>query len=194
VVSAYDLALIARQALAMPAFMTYDSTLAARFPIDKRKKVTLVNQNSLLTQYKGGIGGKIGWTLKAEATYIGLARRHGVTLIVTILHCTPLQEIYSAEKLLNWGFAMDAKVRPVGALVAPLQPLKRQPVTHSDRVVTKPHEHRAASAGNSLAAGSSMSRAAQIALAGAIAVVVCAVLVAFVRLRRRLSTAKKPSS
>src|SRR5208282_3110611 len=100
VVSAYDLALIARQALSIPAFMKYDSTLAARFPITPRKRVTLVNQNYLLTQYRGGIGGKIGWTMKAEATYVGLARRHGVTLIVTILHCTPLQEIFSAEKLL----------------------------------------------------------------------------------------------
>ena len=33
VISAYDQALIARQALAMPAFMRYDSTLSARFPV-----------------------------------------------------------------------------------------------------------------------------------------------------------------
>jgi serine-type D-Ala-D-Ala carboxypeptidase (penicillin-binding protein 5/6) len=120
VVSAYDNALIARQAVQNPAFMTYDSTLAARFLIKRHKRVTLVNQNYLLTQYKGGIGGKIGWTEKAEATYIGLARRNGVTLIVTILHATSLTEIHSAEKLLNWGFAMDGLVKPVGVLVPPL--------------------------------------------------------------------------
>ena len=120
VVSAYDEALIARQALALPAFMTYDSTLAARFPVTKRNWVTLVNQNWLLTRYRGGIGGKIGWTVKSEATYIGLARRNGVTLIVTLLHCTPLQEITSGERLLNWGFAMAGKVTPVGVLVRPL--------------------------------------------------------------------------
>jgi D-alanyl-D-alanine carboxypeptidase (penicillin-binding protein 5/6) len=120
VVSAYDEALIARQALAIPAFMKYDSTLAARFQVKKRKWVTLVNQNTLLTGYRGGIGGKIGWTVKSEATYIGLARRHGVTLIVTLLHCTPLQEITSGERLLSWGFAMAGKVAPVGVLVQPL--------------------------------------------------------------------------
>ena len=120
VVSAYDEALIARQALAIPAFMKYDSTLAARFQVKKRKWVTLVNQNSLLTSYRGGIGGKIGWTVKSEATYIGLARRGGVTLIVTLLHCTPLQEITSGERLLNWGFAMAGKITPVGTLVKPL--------------------------------------------------------------------------
>ena len=120
VVSAYDEALIARQALVIPAFMRYDSTLAARFQVKKRKWVTLVNQNTLLTGYRGGIGGKIGWTVKSEATYVGLARRGGVTLIVTLLHCTPLQEITSGERLLNWGFAMDGKVTPVGTLVKPL--------------------------------------------------------------------------
>ncbi|HXC65427.1 MAG TPA: D-alanyl-D-alanine carboxypeptidase, partial [bacterium] len=130
VVSAYDEALIARQALSIPAFMHYDSTLAARFEVNdvkkkhetKKKKqwVTLVNQNYLLTQYRGGIGGKIGWTEKSEATYIGLARRNGVTLIVTVLHCTPLKEITAGEKLLNWGFHMAGQVKPVGTLVPPL--------------------------------------------------------------------------
>jgi D-alanyl-D-alanine carboxypeptidase (penicillin-binding protein 5/6) len=118
--SAYDEALIARQALALPAFMKYDSTLAARFEVRPHHIEKLLNQNYLLTRYRGGIGGKIGWTVSSEATYVGLARRNGVTLIVTVLHCTALQEITSAEKLLNWGFAMNGKVRPVGTLVPPL--------------------------------------------------------------------------
>lgn len=132
VVSAYDEALIARRALAIPAFMHYDSTLAARFEVNKYKSkktkkekeewATLVNQNLLLTQYRGGIGGKIGWTEKSEATYIGMARRNGVTLIVTLLHCTPLKEITSGEKLLTWGFHMAGQVKPVGTLVSPLPP------------------------------------------------------------------------
>ncbi|HEX3957310.1 MAG TPA: hypothetical protein VHZ03_11850 [Trebonia sp.] len=120
VVSAYDEALIARQALATPAFMTYDSTVTARFPLKPGSSVPLLNQNTLLTQYPGGIGGKIGWTEAAQATYIGLARRHGETLIATLLHCTALQEITAGEKLLDWGFAVDGKVRPVGLLVRPL--------------------------------------------------------------------------
>jgi D-alanyl-D-alanine carboxypeptidase (penicillin-binding protein 5/6) len=120
VTSAYDEALIARQALAMPAFMKYDSTLEARLELKPRDWETMVNQNSLLTQYRGGIGGKIGWTVNSEATYVGLARRNGVTLIATVLHCTSLQEITSAEKLLDWGFAMNGKVQPVGDLVPPL--------------------------------------------------------------------------
>jgi D-alanyl-D-alanine carboxypeptidase (penicillin-binding protein 5/6) len=131
VTSAYDQALIARQALALPAFMNYDSTQTARFPVTPKNWVPLVNQNKLLTQYRGGIGGKIGWTEAAGATYIGMARRNGVTLIVTVLHCTPLQEITAGEKLLDWGFAMNGKVRPVGQLVPPL------PAVAASR--TRPH-------------------------------------------------------
>jgi serine-type D-Ala-D-Ala carboxypeptidase (penicillin-binding protein 5/6) len=117
--SAYDLALIARQAVAMPAFLHYDQIHSASFPIQPGRSETLYNQNRLLHDYPGGLGGKIGWTSAAGATYVGLARRDGVTLIVTLLHCPSLTEIGSAERLLDWGFAADGKVTPVGALVAP---------------------------------------------------------------------------
>ena len=118
--SAYDLALFARQALTIPAFLTYDQTRTATFRISRNKSVGLYNQNSLLATYPGAIGGKIGWTSAAGATYVGMARRHGVTLIVTLLHCPALTEIDSAKSLLNWGFAVEGKVRPVGTLVSAL--------------------------------------------------------------------------
>jgi D-alanyl-D-alanine carboxypeptidase (penicillin-binding protein 5/6) len=126
-ISAYDLALIARQALKLPAFLKYDQTMSARFVVARRKAVQLYNQNSLLTTYPGAVGGKIGWTSAAGATYVGMATRHGVTLIVTLLHCPALTEIASAEKLLNWGFAADGKVSPVGTLVGPLLPPSASP-------------------------------------------------------------------
>jgi len=120
--SAYDMALIARQALRLPAFLKYDQTITATFAVSKKKSVPLDNQNSLLTSYPGAIGGKIGWTSAAGATYIGMARRNGVTLIVTLLHCPALTEIDSGKSLLNWGFAADGKVTPVGTLVSAVQP------------------------------------------------------------------------
>jgi serine-type D-Ala-D-Ala carboxypeptidase (penicillin-binding protein 5/6) len=118
--SAYDLALFARQALRMPEFLRIERLHVAKFPLYRRAKVNLWNQNSLLDSYPGDIAGKIGWTSQARATYIGWARRGGHTLIVTLMHCTPLTEMVFAAKLLNWGFAMDGKVRPVGQLAAPL--------------------------------------------------------------------------
>src|SRR5690349_10343952 len=120
--SAYDLALFGRQALTMPDFMKYDQVTSAQFKISKKKSVGLWNQNSLLATYPGALGGKIGWTAAAGATYVGMARRHGVTLIVALLHCPALTEINAGKSLLNWGFAVDGKVRQVGALVGPLPP------------------------------------------------------------------------
>ena len=120
--SAYDLALFARQALRMPAFLKYDQTTSGQFRISKKKSVGLWNQNTLLATYPGALGGKIGWTSAAGATYVGMARRHSVTLIVSLLHCPALTEITAGKSLLNWGFAVDGKVRPVGTLVGPKQP------------------------------------------------------------------------
>src|SRR5580658_3967870 len=148
--SAYDLALIARQALKLPAFLKYDQTRSARFVVARHEAVELYNQNSLLTSYPGAIGGKIGWTNAAGATYVGMATRHGVTLIVTLLHCPALTEITSAERLLNWGFAAAGKVTPAGTLVGPLLPPSASPAaassappradlaTHSRPAVTSP--------------------------------------------------------
>jgi len=119
-ISVYDQALIARQALRTPAFLKYDQTLQAWFPITAHHRIQLFNQDQLLTEYRGFLGGKTGWTTPAKATYVGMARRHGRTLIVTLLHAVPGTLFASATKLLNWGFRMDGKIRPVGQLVSPL--------------------------------------------------------------------------
>jgi D-alanyl-D-alanine carboxypeptidase (penicillin-binding protein 5/6) len=125
-VSAYDEALWARQALAIPAFMHDESLTTFRFPLRPHGRphhprwVTLWTQNTMLSTFRGDLGGKIGWTTPARATFIGWARRGHTTLVVTILHCRPLTELTSAARLLNWGFAMDGKVRPIGHLVSPL--------------------------------------------------------------------------
>jgi len=50
--SAYDLALMARQALRIPAFLKYDQAITAKFPVTAKKSVTLYNQNSLLASYR----------------------------------------------------------------------------------------------------------------------------------------------
>jgi D-alanyl-D-alanine carboxypeptidase (penicillin-binding protein 5/6) len=156
--SAYDLALFARQGLQMPAFLKYDQTTSGQFRISKKKSVGLWNQNSLLATYPGALGGKIGWTGAAGATYVGMARRHGVTLIVSLLHCPALTEINAGKSLLNWGFAVDGKVRPVGTLVGPKQPPAAAPAP-SRPAVTAERADRAEGA-QSAGSGPSMLVAA----------------------------------
>jgi D-alanyl-D-alanine carboxypeptidase (penicillin-binding protein 5/6) len=153
--SAYDMALIARQALRLPAFLKYDQTITATFGVSKKKSVPLDNQNSLLTSYPGAIGGKVGWTSAAGATYIGMARRNGVTLIVTLLHCPALTEIHSAESLLNWGFAADGKVTPVGTLVSAVQPTAPVPTRSVRSAAARAVDRRAAVRPQSAASGPS---------------------------------------
>src|SRR6266516_2620726 len=141
-VSAYDEALFARQALAIPAFMHDESLRMFRFPLRRHwtphhpRMVTLFTQNTMLWTFRGDLGGKIGWTTPARATFIGWARRGHTTLVVTILHCTPLTELTVASRLLSWGFAMDGKVRPVGRLVSPLPAVTAHP-----RIALSPAVH-----------------------------------------------------
>lgn len=154
--SAYDLALFARQGLQMPAFLKYDRTTSGQFRISKKKSVGLWNQNTLLATYRGALGGKIGWTSAAGATYVGMARRHGVTLIVSLLHCPALTEIKAGKSLLNWGFAVDGKVRPVGTLVGPEQPPAATPAP-SRPAVTAERAERADRAERAQSVGSGPS-------------------------------------
>ena len=135
--SAYDLALFARQALTIREFMRIEATRTAMFPLHRRHSIELFNQNTMLTTYRGDLGGKIGWTTASETTFIAWARRGGHTLIVTIMHCPPLTEMTMAAKLLNWGFAMDGKVSPVGTLVRPL------PAGSAGPAATSPAAHPA---------------------------------------------------
>jgi serine-type D-Ala-D-Ala carboxypeptidase (penicillin-binding protein 5/6) len=181
--SAYDLALVARAALQLPAFMKYDQTEGGLFPITAHKKVGLWNQNSLLTGYSGGIGGKIGWTSAAGATYVGMAKRNGVTLIVTLLHCPALTEITSAEKLLDWGFAEDGKVTPVGTLVAPLPTAAQQAAAAA--AAAKRAASALAKARPQAAPHSSLSSPSALAAIGFTVVAVIAVGFGFAYSRRR---------
>jgi D-alanyl-D-alanine carboxypeptidase (penicillin-binding protein 5/6) len=145
-VSAYDEALFARRALAIPQFMRDEAIRVTTFPRrPHRKPVKLWNQNIMLDSYRGDLGGKIGWTTQAGATFIGWARRGGHTLIVTLLHCTPLTEMTSAARLLNWGFAMDGKVKPVGKLVSPLPTVTATPRHHRARPAIVRHQPTAGS-------------------------------------------------
>jgi serine-type D-Ala-D-Ala carboxypeptidase (penicillin-binding protein 5/6) len=183
--SAYDEALFARQALAIPEFMHDEQLRTVRFPVKPhRKPVTLYTQNTMLDTYPGDLGGKIGWTTRAETTFIGWARRGHTTLVVTILHCTPLTELTYAARLLNWGFAMDGKVTPVGELVSPLP------------AAAPPAQHPPAVARHHLLARPAASGLAAVPLAAGLAALLVAVLatVLAVLVSRRARRAGNPAA
>ncbi|MDT5039913.1 MAG: hypothetical protein QOE51_898 [Actinoplanes sp.] len=121
--SAYDLALIAREAFAEPDFGTYALTRTARMPAQKSPKVNgfeIQNENKLIFGYKGALGGKTGFTQLARHSYVGGAQRNGRRLVVTVLgaEAAPLRGYQQGEALLDWGFSLP-KDASVGTLVEP---------------------------------------------------------------------------
>jgi D-alanyl-D-alanine carboxypeptidase (penicillin-binding protein 5/6) len=117
--SAYDLALIARAGLAMPSFRHYVGIIRAKVPGRHHKHFAIYTHNQLLTTYRGDIGVKNGYTVAAMGTDVQAATRHGHTILVTLMHANP-NFWPMARNLLNWGFAAEGKVTPVGSLVPPL--------------------------------------------------------------------------
>jgi D-alanyl-D-alanine carboxypeptidase (penicillin-binding protein 5/6) len=125
VTSAYDMALIARAALAIPDFATVTRTVSYDFPGKpaaagaKRSTYKIYTQNRLLLHdFPGTVGGKTGFTSLAHRTFWGAAARGGHTLVVTLFQVRQPTE-QAAKALLTWGFANRTKVTPVGTLVAP---------------------------------------------------------------------------
>jgi serine-type D-Ala-D-Ala carboxypeptidase (penicillin-binding protein 5/6) len=121
--SAYDLALIARDAMRLPAFRAVVAKRDAVFPGGKDKQgkewkpFHIFNINDLLRHYPGAIGVKPGRTDRAQHTFIGAATRGGRTLVVAQMGSVTGSWKPTAA-LLDWGFANADKVTPVGTLVA----------------------------------------------------------------------------
>ena len=117
--SAYDLALLARAGLAMPAFRKYIGIVTDHVPAPHHKRFQIYTHDQLLTSYPGMIGGKNGYTVAASGTFVGAARRHGHTILISLMHAPPYFWP-QAKSLLDWGFKADGHVVPVGQLVEPV--------------------------------------------------------------------------
>jgi D-alanyl-D-alanine carboxypeptidase len=102
--SAYDLAALARYAMAIPRFRAIVRTQIARvkWPAPTYAK-TYVNKNQLLGTYRGADGVKTGWTTLAGHCLVASARRGRTSLIAVVLHSpNPYGDV---RRLLNFGFA-----------------------------------------------------------------------------------------
>jgi len=116
--SAYDLALIWRHDWQLPAFRKYLTTVRTAMPAPHHKHYQIYTHNYLLTTFRGDLGGKNGYTVAARATYVGVARRAGHTILISLMDAYP--DFWpDARALFGWGFQADGKVTPVGQLVGP---------------------------------------------------------------------------
>ena len=118
--SAYDMAVILREALKYPLFRQ----LSSIYEYDLRGgKFKLWNTNKLLKWYQGVDAGKTGWTTEAKYCLASSAERDGLRLIAVVLGVPePRGHFRESIKLYNYGFARYRAVNllPAGAVVASL--------------------------------------------------------------------------
>lgn len=117
--SAYDLALFARADMQTPPFPEIIARPDIKVPAAEGEGYIAANDNQLLAQYPGALGGKTGFTDDAGNTFVGMAAKDGKRLVVTMMNGTqqPRRQWMQAASLLDWGFALPASTAPVGELV-----------------------------------------------------------------------------
>jgi D-alanyl-D-alanine carboxypeptidase (penicillin-binding protein 5/6) len=160
--SAYDMALFYRYAWQNPAFADVVATQTFDFPgRDGNPPYEIENDNKLLYNYPGALGGKTGYTDDAGQTFVGAAERDGRRLIAVLLKGTrvPIAPWEQAARLLDYGFATPPGTK-VGTLVDPDPSL----------VAPEPEEPSAAQAAAVLPPADALPVRVGVAVVGAIVV------------------------
>ena len=126
--TAYDLALIFRQAITHPLFSDMIATRSAALRIESgpdgygnARLVPVVSHNRLLASYEGARGGKTGFTFKARHCFVGEVDRGGIPLIVAIFNSPSRGTLWQdARTLLDYGFARYGLAPPPPVVPEPV--------------------------------------------------------------------------
>jgi D-alanyl-D-alanine carboxypeptidase (penicillin-binding protein 5/6) len=170
--SAYDLALIARACFEMADFRRYALTESTQIPAQPprtERGFQIQNENKLIYNYPGALGGKTGFTQLARHSYVGAAERGGRRLVATLLgaEARPKRGWEQGAALLDWGFSLPREAS-VGRLVAPAE-------ESADTTADGPPAGSAAPALDAVPASSAPARAKSMSVGiGVIAAVVLA--------------------
>ena len=145
--SAYDLALITREALKNPVFSEIVATKNHTMPGPGGAR-SLSNTNQMLWSYQGANGVKTGTTNAAGKCLVAAAQRNGRQLIAVVLHSD--DRWGESIKLLNYGFSryenrLLAQVgEPFGSIGVTEGIISKVPVTvNRDVLVTVPVDNSA---------------------------------------------------
>ena len=113
--SAYDIGLFYRYAWQNQVFSDIVATRKYNLP-----EYELENDNKLLDNYPGALGGKTGYTDDAGQTFVGAADRDGRRLVAVMLRGSrlPIAPWEQAARLLDYGFATEPGTK-IGTLIDP---------------------------------------------------------------------------
>ncbi len=122
--TAYDLALITREALLNSEFAEIVSTKKKNYPAKDGKKARyFTNHNRLLSSYAGCIGVKTGYTKKTGRCLVSAATKDNATLICVTLNAPNDWQDHTV--LLNYGFEQtEAKPLVLSDMVLKSIPVK----------------------------------------------------------------------
>lgn len=110
--SAYDMALIAREAMKNETFRKITATKSYVIPTTNKsdEEFPMANHQQLLLGYKltkkydACIGGKTGYTNAARNTLVSFANKDGIELICVVMKSTPTDQYKDTIKLFDFGF------------------------------------------------------------------------------------------
>ncbi len=101
--TAYDLALVSREAMKHPEFCRVVATTTKNIPwAGHDYDRLLINQNRLLYRYDDAIGIKTGYTKQAGNCVVGAAQRGNMTLIAVALNSPSVYQ--DLEQMFEYGF------------------------------------------------------------------------------------------
>jgi len=148
--SAYDQSLIFRAAMRHEEFSEAAKTERIDFPGYAGKPgFQVANDNRLLGEYDGFLGGKTGFTDDSRHTYVGAAERDDRRLAVVLLRGEREQDPVAEQgaSLLDYGFSLaESDAEPVGELVTQSPEAQPKPNPNEQNEAKKPVDDTAASA------------------------------------------------
>ncbi|MGH2405143.1 MAG: D-alanyl-D-alanine carboxypeptidase family protein [bacterium] len=113
--TAYDLALITRDALRNPTFARYASMPAWTVTRGDRLSQEYPSTNKFLSRYAGADGVKTGWTAASGPCLVASATRDGWQVLAVVLKSQSSQQMYrDAEALLDEAFQSFRLLRVAG--------------------------------------------------------------------------------
>jgi D-alanyl-D-alanine carboxypeptidase (penicillin-binding protein 5/6) len=108
-ITAYDLARIMRQAIKHPVLKEILGTRVTEVSTEKGRTLFMKNTNKLLWSDEDLLGGKTGYTRRAQHCFVGVAERSNETVIVAILGAPKRDLLWTeTENLMDFGYKVKS--------------------------------------------------------------------------------------